>query len=74
MSDDAGEIIVKGGSIRLEYDDGVYEPEPGDPKIHKNQDRRITRILVVDDESGAQKYDSGEHNDGLRWTLTVSTK
>jgi hypothetical protein len=73
MSDDPGNIIIKGGSVDLDYDDTIYVKESGNPKIHKNENRNITRILVLD-EKKAPVYDSEQHNEGLRWTVTVYTK
>jgi hypothetical protein len=67
------DIIIKGGSIELEFDDTVYPSNPSNPKRHQNPNRKISRIVVVD-ENGGQKYDSGESQSGMRWTITVSTK
>ena len=67
------DIIIKGGSIELEFDDTVYPRNPSNPKKHQNPNRKISRIVVVD-ENGGQKYDSGESPNGMKWTITVSTK
>lgn len=67
------DIIIKGGSIELEFDDVVYPRNPSNPRKHQNPNRKISRIVVVD-ENGGQKYDSGESQNGMRWTITVSTK
>ena len=67
------DIIIKGGSIELEFEDSVYPKNPSNPKKHQNPNRKISRIVVVD-ENGGQKYDSGESQNGMKWTITVSTK
>ena len=67
------DIIIKGGSIELEFDHEVYPNNPSNPKKHQNPNRKISRIVVVDD-NGGQKFDSGESQNGLKWTITVSTK
>jgi hypothetical protein len=72
MGEGSGEIIIKGGSIELSFDDGLYQKVPNDPGIYRNQNRRITRI-VVEDEEGKVKLDSGE-GVGQQWTITVSTE
>ena len=73
MAEGEGEIIIRGGSVNLDYDDAIYVKDRNDPKVHRNASRKITRIWVVD-ESGVTKYDSGEHNGGLKWIVTVRTK
>jgi hypothetical protein len=68
-----GDIIVTGGSVDLEYDDAVYQKDPGDPKKHKS-DRKIIRVLVVD-EGGNKKYDSNDQSENPeKWTITTYTK
>jgi hypothetical protein len=66
---DGGDIIIRGGSVDLEYDDSVYPKDPGDPKKHKNENKKITRILI-EDENGGVKYDSDGQN-AMKWKVTV---
>ncbi|HKB65722.1 MAG TPA: hypothetical protein VKC61_07670 [Pyrinomonadaceae bacterium] len=73
MSDGSGEIIIKGGSVKLDFDESVYKKNPSDPKKHENANRRITEIVIVD-ENGAEQFNSGNKPNGLKWTITVSTK
>jgi len=72
MSDpgDGGDIIIKGGSVDLEYDESVYQKDPGDPKSHKNANKKITRVVITGDIS----FDSGDHPGGLRCTITTTCK
>jgi hypothetical protein len=67
---DGGDIIIKGGSVDLEYDESVYQKDPADPKSHKNSTRKITRVVITGDIS----YDSGDHPEGLRCTITTTCK
>ena len=69
---DGGDIIIKGGSVDLDYDDAVYPPELGHPGNHKNKTKKIRRILVTN--SSGTMYDSGDHPEGLAFTVSVLTK
>ena len=71
MSDGGGEIIIKGGSCEIYFNDEEFPQDPSDPKRHKDDDRRMTRVQVKD-ESGSSLFDSGS-DDGVQWTVTVST-
>jgi hypothetical protein len=69
----AGDIIIKGGSVHVEFDPGIYKNDANvDPTIHKHTERKITRVLVKDDK-GDPRYDSGTDGGGLQWMITVST-
>ena len=70
MSDGGGDIIIKGGSVDLQYDESIYKKDSGDPKSHKNQTRKITRVVIT----GDIRYDSDDHPEGLSCTITVSSK
>jgi hypothetical protein len=69
---DGGIIIIKGGSVDLDYDESIYPKDPNDPKKHKNDNRKVTRILVQD-EHDVTKYDSNGENP-LKWKVTVFTR
>lgn len=73
MSDGGGEIIIKGGSVNVVFDESVYKKDPNDPKKHENANRKITKIVIVD-ENGGERFNSGDNQGGLKWTVTVSTK
>jgi len=73
MGEGGGEIIIKGGSVEVAFADSLYPKDPNDPSKHKNSNRKITRI-VVRDENGGTLYDSGTNNGGLKFEVTVSTK
>ena len=65
-----GDIIIKGGSVDINFDDAVYPP--GNSGSHANQGMRMQRILVTD-EQNQTKYDSGQSGAVARWTVTVMT-
>ena len=67
---EGGVIIIKGGSVDLDYDEDIYPRDPANPKSHKNSNRKITRIVIEGDES----FDSGDRPNGLRCTITISSK
>jgi len=73
MADGSGEIIIKGGSVEVSFDTGLYRKQSEvDPVSHKHETRKITRVNVVD-ENKELKFDSGLSDEGLKWTITVST-
>jgi hypothetical protein len=61
-----GDIIIKGGSVDLQYDDSLYVKE-GEWN-HVNTNKKMTRV-TVSDEKGFILYDSGAHQDGLKWEV-----
>lgn len=65
-----GDIIIKGGSVDIDYDNAVYPAEPG-KRGHKNDKQRITRVLV-EDAGGTSQYDSDDvAADTSTWKITV---
>jgi len=69
---DGGDIIIRGGSVDLDYDDTVYPKVPGDPKKHRAGGKKIRQITVTD--NGNTLYDSGVHPEGLEFTISVFTQ
>jgi hypothetical protein len=66
-----GDIIIRGGSCDLIFDDSMYPKDPSDPKKHKNKDnQKVTRVLITGDIS----FDSGEHPSGLKCEITTMCK
>jgi len=73
MADGGGDIIIKGGSVHVQFDPTMYEKnEKADPVVHQHLTRKITRVLVQD-EKEAPRYDSGSEIGELKWTITVYT-
>jgi hypothetical protein len=67
-----GDIIIKGGSVDIDYDDNVYKKESTKPRNHLAKDQAITRV-TVEDVGGGSKYDSDTESgaDPSRWKVTV---
>ena len=73
MSDSGSDIIIKGGSVHLSYDEATYPKDTADPKSHKNSNKKINRVVVAREDGGTE-YDSGDHPEGLRFTITTYCK
>jgi hypothetical protein len=69
-SNGSGDIIIKGGSVEVRFDSAGYTKNGNN---HDNPNKKITQIVVVD-ENGVEKCNSGDSPNGLKWTVTVSTK
>lgn len=75
---DGETIIIKGGSVEVEFDTGNFseeilpEPNPKRRKKHKNDANKITRVVVM--ISGVTKFDSGDVPSGLTCEITASYK
>lgn len=67
-----GDIIIKGSSVDIDYDDAKYPTEPGKPRNHKASDQTITRV-TVEDANNTVKYDSNNETaaDPSLWTIHV---
>jgi hypothetical protein len=65
-----GDIIIKGSSVDIDYDNNYYPTEAG-KRSHKNDKQTITRVKV-EDPGGTSKYDSATDGaDPSAWTITV---
>ena len=67
---EGGVIIIKGGSLDVDYDEGMYPRDPENPRSHKNQARKITRVLITGDIN----FDSTDQPQGLSCTITISSR
>ena len=48
---DGNDIIIKGGSVQVDFDDTDYHPVTAEqPHRKKHGTKKITRIVVVDDQ------------------------
>jgi len=70
---DGGEIIIKGSSVKVVYNGGIYPQDPANPNEHKNAKNKITRVVITDDNDDVV-FDSGDHPDGLKWEITAFCK
>ena len=64
-----GDIIIKGGSVDLIFDERLYPKASNDPSSYTNPDRKITRVLITGDIS----FDSGEKPEGWLCDIRVTT-
>jgi hypothetical protein len=62
------DIIIKGGSVDISFDDAVYPP--GNSGSHSNSGARMQRILITD-EHDQTKYDSGQSGTVGKWTVSI---
>lgn len=70
MPNGSGDIIIKGGSVDLEYDEGTYPKDPNDPHKHKNENKKVTRVVITGDIN----FDSGEQSNGLKCEVRISCR
>lgn len=72
MSDSSGEIIIRGGSCEIHFDDGLFQKDPGDPKKrkHKHDTLKIKRIVIT----GDHEFDSKDMPDGFRGEIRITCK
>ena len=70
MSNGSGDIIIKGGSVEVQFDESIYSKDPSYPNRHVNSSKKITRVRI----SGDINYDSGELPDGIKCVITTSCK
>ena len=72
-SDGGSEIIIKGGSVHVQFNSSGYTKDPGDPSKHEHRNKKITKIVVHDDK-GNEKLSIADAQGGLKWTVTVTTE
>lgn len=66
-----GDIIIKGSSVDIDYDDAKYPKETGKPRNHKSSDQIITRVTVEDGNNTVQYDTSNDAADPSRWTIHI---
>ena len=64
------EIIIKGGSVEVEFDSNTYQQDPSNPRKHKNANKKITRVVITGDIT----FDSGDHPSGLTCLIKATCK
>jgi hypothetical protein len=60
MSNGTSDIIIKGGSAEVHFDDDIYEQDPQNPQRYQNAEKKITRVEIIGDLS----FDSGDKEEG----------
>jgi len=67
MSNGTQDIIIKGGSTEVIFNDDIYTPDPLKPHTYINAEKKIVRVVIT----GDIEYDSGgEKESGLRCEIT----
>lgn len=67
-ADGSGEIIIKGGSCEIHFDDGVFTAYTKDGKQNHMQDElQITQIVV----EGNRTFDSGKIDGGFYGEIRI---
>jgi hypothetical protein len=66
---EAGGIVIKGPSVSLQYDERKYALDPNDPHTLRNPNQRIRQIMIV--SPNGTEYDSGDHPEGLMFSIYV---
>ena len=63
---DGSDIIIKGGSVEVDFNDEYYPKEKG----RRNETQKIIRVRITGDIS----YDSDDHPGGLSCEITVTCR
>ena len=70
MSDGSGEIIIKGGSCEIHFDDTLYTKDPNDPKKRRHKhDRLKIRKIALD---GKTLFESKAPDDGFKGEVRIT--
>lgn len=64
------EIIIKGGSVEVEFDANTYPQDPSNGRKHRNPNKKITKVVIT----GDIHFDSGDHPDGLKCEIRATCK
>lgn len=64
------EIIIKGGSVEVEFDPNTYPQDPSNGRKHRNSSKKITRVVITGDIT----FDSGDHPSGLTCVIKAICK
>lgn len=67
MSNGTGDIIIKGGSAEVIFDDSIYEQDPQNPNRYQNADKKIVRVVITGDIT----FDSGKKPGGMACQITA---
>ena len=63
---DGSDIIIKGGSVEIDFNDEYYPKEKG----RRNETQKIIRVRITGDIS----YDSDDHPEGMSCEITVTCR
>jgi hypothetical protein len=67
---DGGDIIIKGGSCEIHFDDSVFQKDPANPRKRRHRDDNwtIKRIVIT----GNQEFDSKDIPGGFKGEITIT--
>ncbi len=69
--DGGGDIVIRGGSCELIYNDGKYPRDPANPNKHKNiENQKVVRVIIT----GEISFDTGDHPDGMTCEIITMVK
>jgi len=71
-SDGGGDIIIKGGSVQVQFNSTGYTKDPKDPSKHEDKNKKIKKIVVHDDK-GDEQFSIADEQGGLKWKVTITT-
>ena len=71
MSDTGGDIIIKGGSVELEFDGTLYSKQDENPKLRKNAEYKITQVIIT---GGGMEYTSDVFPQGSNCVIKIVCK
>jgi len=67
MTNGTSDIIIKGGSAEVTFNDDIYVPDPANPHTYSNAQKKIVRVIITGDIT----FDSGgEKPGGLHCEIT----
>ena len=62
------DIIIKGGSAEIQFDHGLFQQDPANPRRRTHDTLKITRIVI----SGEKNFDSNDIPDGFKGEIRIS--
>ena len=72
MADGGGEIIIRGGSCEIHFDESLFQKDTSDPSNHKlkHVEMRIEEIHINEDP-GKQLFDGYYTPDGFKGEIKI---
>ncbi|MGH9970647.1 MAG: hypothetical protein ACREBG_23050 [Pyrinomonadaceae bacterium] len=61
------DIIIKGGSAEVNFDDRIFVQDPQNPHRYGNAEKTITRVVITGDIT----FDSGDKPGGLQCEIVA---
>ncbi len=64
------DIIIRGGSVELNYDESIYQKDLKDSRSHWNANKKITKVVITGDIT----YDSKDYPNGISCNIQISCR